>query len=72
MEEKEAIKLILDKYKDTLHQPFFNSPHEGYAVLKAALDELWEDIKGNANEKTLSMEAKHVGAMAIKFLVSCC
>jgi hypothetical protein len=55
--------------------PLFNSSHEGYAVLKEEVDELWDEIKNNkcpmssVNQKK---EAIQVGAMAIKFLMSCC
>lgn len=47
--------------------PDFNSPHEGYAVLKEELDEAWDEIKNNDEERTRE-EMIQVAAMAIKFL----
>ncbi len=37
---RQEIDLIPEKY-----QKKFNSPHEGYAILKEEVDELWEQIK---------------------------
>lgn len=47
--------------------PSFNSPHEGYAVLKEEVDELWDAVKAN-NRKQARHEAVHVAAMAVRFL----
>lgn len=55
--------------------PAFNSSHEGYAVLKEELDELWEEIKNNKDHGTLERqkrEAIQVAAMALRFLVNLC
>lgn len=52
----------------------FASAHEGYAVIKEEVDELWESIKANkilgarAHQRA---EAIQVAAMAIRFLVDC-
>ena len=46
--------------------PPYNSPHEGYAVIKEELDEAWDDIKANRNA---SKEATQVAATAIRFLI---
>ena len=48
--------------------PKFVSYHEGYAVLKEELDELWDEIKGSQNKDRLREEAIQVGAMAIRFI----
>lgn len=45
----------------------FNSAHEGYAVLKEEVDELWDDIKANKTKPSLK-EAVQVGAMALRYL----
>lgn len=45
----------------------FNSPHEGYAVIKEELEELWDDIKKNS--PNMMKEAVQVAAMAIRFLM---
>lgn len=46
----------------------FNSSHEGYAVLKEEVDELWDAIKKN-DLKNAREEAVQVAAMALRFLV---
>lgn len=45
----------------------FNSAHEGFAVLKEEVDELWDEVKGN-DPMRASEEAVQVGAMAVRFL----
>ena len=50
----------------------FNSAHEGYAVIKEELDELWEKIKNNESPEELAKEAKQVAAMGIRFLMDIC
>lgn len=52
--------------------PPFNSCHEGYAVLKEELDELWEIVKQKGVRRDvydLRKEAIQVAAMAVKFIV---
>lgn len=45
-----------------------NSPHEAYGIILEELDEMWDEIKANDNEKARE-EAIQVAAMAIRFLV---
>lgn len=55
--------------------PAFNSAHEGYAVLKEELDELWEHVKTNQRRRDLGAmrkEAIQVAAMAMRFALECC
>jgi hypothetical protein len=48
----------------------FASPHEGYAIIKEELDELWDDIKANRGyEFAAEREAIQVAAMAIRYLL---
>lgn len=51
--------------------PSFNSNHEGYAVLKEEVDELWDAIKKSkgvkANPKMIS-ECIQIIAMAARFI----
>lgn len=63
-----AVNLIYDEFK-IAQDKFgpFNSTHEGYAVMKEELDELWEAIKQKDTNKALS-EAAQVGAMALRFI----
>ena len=63
----EELRTALNKY------PSFNSGHEGYAIIKEELDELWEIVKlkqstPNRNE-LMEKEAIQVAAMAIRFLL---
>ena len=48
--------------------PPFHNPHEGYAVIREELDELWDDIKAN-NRDNLRLEAVQVAAMAVRFVL---
>lgn len=48
----------------------FASQHEGYAVIKEELDELWDAIKSKeASTQDTMNEAIQVAAMAIRFLM---
>lgn len=56
----------------------FNSAHEGFAVLKEEVDELWDEVKKNpakVGEQTrrlqMRAEAIKVAAMALRFLHDC-
>jgi hypothetical protein len=53
----------------------FNSAHEGFAVLKEEVDELWEEVRakqGGRNPDALRKEAIQVAAMACRFVVDVC
>lgn len=54
---------------NTKYQPLFHSTHEGFAVLKEEVDELWEEVKNN-DQKRAKEEALQVAAMAVKFILS--
>jgi hypothetical protein len=45
--------------------PKFNSAHEGFAVLKEEVDELWEHVKTNQKNRDLK-------AMALRFAYEIC
>jgi len=47
----------------------FRSRHEGYAVIKEELDELWDSIKQDAPLADVKEEAVQVAAMALRFLI---
>ena len=47
----------------------FNSPHEGYAVLKEEVDKLWDDIKSNNSLYSQRQEAVQIAAMAIRYIL---
>ena len=47
-----------------------NSPHEGYAVLKEEVDELWEEIRrDNGRELSALEEATQVAAMGVRYVM---
>ena len=53
--------------------PPFNSGHEGYAIIKEELDELWEEVKKKQSTpgraEAMYKEALQVAAMALRFMV---
>ena len=55
-----------------LHHPL-RSAHEGWAVLREEVDELWDEVK-NRRQVTERMreEAVQVAAVAIRFLADIC
>lgn len=55
--------------------PEFNSAHEGFAVLKEEVDELWEEVRakqGTRDPGKLRKEAVQVAAMALRFILDVC
>jgi len=55
--------------------PPMRSYHEGYAVIKEELDELWDEIKKKPEERSidhLRKEALQVAAMAARFAGDLC
>lgn len=50
----------------------FASAHEGYAVLKEEVEELWDEIKGGQDRDRMREEAVQVAAMAMRFVLDCC
>lgn len=47
----------------------FSSTHEGYAIIKEEVDELWDGVKKNDDKKLLKEEAIQIAAMAIRFCI---
>ncbi len=46
----------------------FNSPHEGWAVIREELDELWEHVRADtARTPESRKEAIQIAAMALRF-----
>ena len=59
----------------SLRFPKFNSAHEGYAVIKEELDELWDEVKKREEHRSIKKmrrEALQVGAMAERFIIDVC
>ena len=52
--------------------PRFNSPHEGWAVIREELDELWEHVKANTGQGLdARREAIQIAAMAMRYALEC-
>ena len=69
----EVVEAVLVEHREaTSRFPSFRSRHEGYAIIKEELDELWEEIKTkNTDEARLRKEAVQLAAMALRFVVDC-
>lgn len=54
--------------------PAMRSWHEGFAILKEEVDELWDEIKAHPPqcEDFIKRECTQVAAMALRFLVDLC
>ncbi len=49
------------------------SPHEGWAVIREELDELWEHVKANTGRgPEARKEAIQVAAMALRYVFDLC
>lgn len=69
----DALLAILNEYGGAVEKfPAFASGHEGYAVIKEELDELWQAIKRNEPRENWRREAVQVGAMALRFVADLC
>lgn len=61
--------------KARMKYPTFNSSHEGYAVIKEELDELWDLVrknKGIQGDLRMQNECIQIAAMAIRFIEDLC
>lgn len=61
--------------KTQMKWPKFNSAHEGFAVLKEEVDELWDHVKTNQKRRDIEAMRKEciqVAAMAIRFALEIC
>ena len=75
MKKNMALSLINEEYKKASKKfGNFHNSHEGYAVLKEEVDELWDCIKNNkqTTREEMKAEAIQVGAMAMRFLTDLC
>ena len=75
--EKCFVKILgeLRRAREAYPKPF-NSAHEGYAVLKEEVDELWDEVRakqgGGRDVEAMRREAIQVGAMALRFILDVC
>lgn len=57
----------------TFKHPAMHSPHEGWAVIKEELDELWEHVRANTGTTPEARkEAIQVAAMALRYAFDLC
>lgn len=65
-----VIKAVDAEYRRavSLHGAF-SSTHEGYAIIKEEVDELWDGVKKNDSREALKGEAIQIAAMAIRFCI---
>jgi len=66
-----AMAEIVREYRSARlkHAPM-HSGHEGYAVIREELDELWDEVKQkHPDPGRLLLEAAQVGAMALAFMI---
>ena len=70
---KTTIEAVFIEYDKAVNKfgPF-HSAHEGYAVLKEEVDELWDEVKAGQNKTRMRKEALQVAAMAIRFIQDIC
>lgn len=66
-------KITVEYLRAASKFPSFNSAHEGWAVIKEELDELWEVVRENqatlGRNERLKKEAIQVAAMAMRFVI---
>lgn len=66
-------KVLLEVLRAQQLFPPFNSGHEGHAIIREELDELWEAVKLKQStvgrDDKMQKEATQVAAMAIRFLI---
>jgi hypothetical protein len=70
--ETEGFARIADEVLDELRPAAWlfrpaHSPHEGYAILREEVDELWDEVKANHIDEGIR-EAIQVAAMAIRYV----
>lgn len=62
-------------FNATRRYPPMASAHEGFAILKEEVDELWDEVKkkpSKVDREALRQECIQVGAMAIRFYCDVC
>lgn len=66
-------KLIIEECKSAvIKYGSFHSPHEGYAIIKEEVDELWDEVKDKFSSRLkMKIEAKQIAAMAMRFMIDC-
>lgn len=72
----EILNMVEQELLDAqIHYHEMQSYHEGYAILKEEVDELWDEIKKRPkvrDDNEIRHEAIQVAAMAVRFLLDLC
>ena len=79
LKELRLFRELLPLYEEITRELFqatakfgpFHSPHEGYAVIKEELDELWEEVKRNDGPRQRE-EVIQLTAMGLRYLYDLC
>lgn len=66
-----ATGLVFSEVESAVRKfPPFNSAHEGWAVIREEVDELWEEVKANRGYTTAArVEAMQIAAMAVRYML---
>lgn len=76
MRDEKAYELVQAEVERAISlYPAFRSHHEGYAIIKEEVEELWEIIKRKPDSvklEELREEAVQTAAMALRFLIDLC
>lgn len=84
MDLRKALEQVSDELAAARRKfPDFHSAHEGFAILKEEVDELWAEVKRPSLDSpgvvhipsrrdAMRAEAIQVAAMAIRFIMDCC
>lgn len=73
--QESAAAAVMDEVFEELERAVqrhgsMHSPHEGYAVIKEELDELWDEVKANHGLTGMARdEALQVAAMAVRYVL---
>lgn len=75
--KQEILDAIREEFEyATSSFPKYNSTHEGFAILKEEVDELWDAVKLNqkvtVRDELIRKEAIQVATVAIRFLNDLC
>ena len=74
--DKAVDHILVELHRAQTKFPPFHSTHEGYAVIKEELDELWDFIRSEKDPYNPSKELRHeaiqVAAMAFRFILDLC
>ncbi len=72
MSESKACNAVLRELARARKKfPAMASSHEGFAILKEEVDELWDDVRGpddSGRSARMRAEAVQVAAMALRFI----